>query len=531
MNKTLRFPAWKITLILVVCFGAIFQISPAITHALLGQGAQSFDRFLPEKRVNLGLDLLGGSHLLLEVDTQSYMDEQLMSLRGAIRAELRERQIGYTTLVVEGGQVQVHVRGETIPDETNIRAVLRQAASGLEVETAGDNRFTVAYTSETLAAKQSQLIAQTIEIISRRIDETGTREPLVQRQGDDRILLQVPGLENPDELKLLLGTTAKMTFHLVNQKVKEDDLYKKNVPLDTIIVPSKQREDEIVRPYALFREAALSGESLVDANMTIDRGQPVVSFRFDTTGARIFGDITRQNTGKQFAIVLDGEVVTAPVINTPILGGSGIIEGGFTNASAEALALLLRAGALPADVTILEERSVGPSLGADSIAAGKMAAFVAIVLVAIFMVLSYGVFGLFSNVALLMNIVLLFAALSLLQATLTLPGIAGIVLTLGMAVDANVLIFERIREESRRGKTVHAAVAKGFDSAFATIIDSNITTLITSCVLFYFGSGMIKGFAVTLSFGILASMFSAILLTRLMIVLWLKRTSRSQLPI
>ncbi len=528
MNSTLYFPGWKIALVFVVCFAALYY---ALPNLFSKEQLASVHEVLPDERLNLGLDLLGGSHLLLEVDAQGYFNEQYEHLRSAIRSELRDEKIGYTRLETDGEQVTIVVRPETIGEDVSLQTVIRRAADGLEIIKDGEQRYVVTYSDLALQEKRQQLVRQTIEIISRRIDETGTREPIVQQQGDDRILLQVPGLEDPQQLKDILGTTAKMTFHLVNHQVTEQQLFTGDAPLGTMIVYSQSRADDPSRPYALFVEAALSGDRLTDANVGVEAGQPVVSFRFDTEGGRIFGDITQKNIGKQFAIVLDGKVITAPVIRSAILGGSGIIEGGFTQESASNLALLLRAGALPADVTILEERTVGPSLGADSIAAGKLAAMIAIALVAVFMLITYGLFGLFSNIALAMNLALLFGALSLLQATLTLPGIAGIVLTLGMAVDANVLIFERIREEAARGRSLRAAIDKGFSGAFATILDSNITTLIAAFVLFYFGSGTVKGFAVTLSFGILSSMFSAILLTRLMIVTWLNAGKRQALPI
>jgi preprotein translocase subunit SecD len=533
MNPMLRFSWWKSAGVLAVC---VFFALLALPSVLNEQQIKTLPSFLPHQGINLGLDLQGGSHLLLQVDTKGYFQQQLDGLRATVRSTLREQKIGYTELVVRGNQVAVTVRPETIPAEVKLRTLLNNAASGLEIETQGEASYRIGYSDAAYTEKTRQLVSQTMEIIQRRIDETGTKELLVQRQGEDRILLQVPGLQDPARLKQLLGTTAKMTFHLVNPAVTDQQLLKREVPLGTMITPSDERRGEAVtgdapRPYALIAEPALSGEALVDASASFESGQPVVAFRFDSEGAKRFGEITRENIGKQFAIVLDGKVITAPVIRSAILGGSGIIEGNFTAESASDLALLLRAGALPADVKVLEERTVGPSLGADSIAAGTLAATVAAGFVVLFMVLAYGLFGMFSVVALAMNLVLLMGLLSLLQATLTMPGIAGIVLTLGMSVDANVLIFERIREEALKGKSILSAIENGFTGAFSTIFDSNLTTLIAAFILFYFGSGTVKGFAVTLSFGIVSSMFTAILVTRLLIVIWLSTGKRKELPI
>ncbi len=530
----LRFSWWKCVSILLICgFFALL----ALPNVLSDTRMKTLPGFLPERRVNLGLDLQGGSYLLLKVDTKSYFGGQLEGLRSGVRSVLRTHKIGYTELVAESGHVALTVRPETVPSDVNLLTLLKQAAAGVNIEDKGDNRYQLGYSETAFAEKSRQLVAQTIQIISRRLDETGTKELNVQQQGEDRILLQVPGLQDPKHLKELLGTTAKMTFHLVNPQVSDAQLWKKDAPLGTIILPSEERNDTDgkpvpSRPYALIAEPALSGESLVDASASFgEGGQPVVAFRFDSLGAQTFGEITKKHIGQQFAIVLDGKVITAPVIRSAILGGSGIIEGNFTVESATNLALLLRAGALPADVTVLEERTIGPSLGNDSIKAGKLAASVAVSLVAVFMIVGYGLFGIFSVIALGVNVVLLIGLLSLVQATLTMPGIAGMVLTLAIAVDANVLIFERMREEEAKGKSMLASIENGFSGAIGTIFDSNLTTLIAAAVLFYFGSGTVKGFAVTLSFGILSSMFTAISVTRLLIIVWLASGKRKQLPI
>ncbi len=350
-------------------------------------------------------------------------------------------------------------------------------------------------------------------------DETGTKEPIIQRQGDKRILLQVPGLANPERLKEILGRTAKMTFHLVDEEVSRDDIASGIVPAGTRLVGTTDGSR-----YAIHSRVMVSGDMLVDANTSYDAetGEPVVTFRFNTTGARKFGEVTSENIGKPFAIVLDNKIITAPVIRSAILGGSGQISGNFTVQSANDLALLLRAGALPAPLKVIEERSVGPSLGADSVQAGVKASVIGIIMVIVFMIAFYGLFGLFANIAMLVNAFMTMTLLALFEATLTMPGIAGIVLTVGMAVDANVLIYERIREEVRNGKTPYAAIQDGFKMAFGTIVDSHITTLVAALILYYFGTGTVKGFAVTLAIGILCSLYTSVLVTRLMVVTWLK---------
>ncbi len=521
----LDFPRWKIITILTVC---LFFIYTALPNVLT-----------PEQRpewlgstVNLGLDLRGGVHLLYELDFDNYIKEHMENLRSDVRAALREEGIGYLDITNTGESIRFTLRRDTL-EGRSLQTIMWKLDQGLEVEEDGDT-IRVSYSSQAIKKRRTELLEQSIEIVNRRVNETGTTEPIIQRQGDNRIIVQVPGLDDPQVLKDVVGKTAKMTFHLVNVNVTEEQAQAGNVPLGTRVVPGDERQvlkDGTPYKYAIYSKVELSGEMLTGANATYQQGQPVVAFSFDTKGARKFAEITKKNVGHPFAVVLDGRVVTAPNIRTPILDGRGIIEGNFTVESANTLALLLRAGALPAPLEIVEERTVGPSLGSDSIAAGQAAAVIAIIIVMVFMLVSYGLFGIFSNIALIMNMVMLLGALSLLQATLTLPGIAGIVLTLGMAVDANVLIFERIREEITRGRTTFSAVENGFKAAFHTIIDSNLTTLIAASILFAFGTGTIKGFAVTLALGILSSMFTAIMLTRMMVVIWLKRVRPKALPI
>lgn len=521
----LNFSKFKIFAILTVALLSIYFSLPT----LLGSKADNLG-FLPDKKVNLGLDLRGGSYLLLEVNFNEYLKEQLESLRGDIRAAFRGKEVNGERIRYSGG---INISGQKIvfamtdmsaTDE--VRKILKDVSRDITVNVKGNN-IEVAFDELAVKTMQKNVLDQSIEIVRRRVDETGTREPDIQRQGDDRILLQVPGLDNPENLKNLLGKTAKMTFHLLNESMPYPDTGRGPVPPGTIRLKSADGT-----AYAIKKKVMVSGDLLVNATPGVNQyGQPVVNIRFNSLGAKKFGDITKENVGKPFAIVLDGQVITAPVIRSVILGGTAEISGSFTTQEASDMALLLRAGALPAPLNIVEERTVGPSLGADSIEAGKNAVIIGMVFVMGSMFLAYGLFGVFSNIALLINMSLIIAVISLFGATLTLPGIAGIVLTMGMAVDANVLIFERIREEVGIGKTPFAAIDNGFSQAFRTIFDSNVTTLIAAFLLYIFGSGPVKGFAVTLSVGILASMFSAVLLTRLMVVVWLKEKRPTRIPI
>jgi preprotein translocase subunit SecD len=528
----LYFSRVKILAILAFCLVFVYLALPSMTPSSM---RTKLPTWLQGNTVNLGLDLRGGSHLLLQLDFKAYMREQTENLRSDVRVALRGADIGYNGVSVEGKEVVADIKRETIKEDKPLSQVIRELDSGLEFTEEG-NLVRLHYSDAALRTKQQQLIEQSIEIVGRRINESGLKEPIIQRQGDDRILLQVPGLEDPKHLKEILGKTAKMTFHLVNQEVGEAQALSGSVPLGTKLLPmddsNKMTPNEKTRQLPIFTRVELSGEMLTGAAVAYDENnQPAVSFKFNTAGARKFGDITRENVDKPFAIVLDDKIITAPVIRSPILGGSGIISGNFTLAQANDLALLLRAGALPAPLTVVEERSVGPSLGADSIDAGIISAEVAFGGIAFFMILSYGLFGGFAIAALTINMVMILGALSLFQATLTLPGIAGIILTMGMAVDANVLIFERIREEIKRGRNGFSAVENGFKGAQATILDSNITTLLAAFLLYYFGTGTVKGFAVTLSIGITASMFSAVILTRLMVATWMQAKRPKVIPI
>jgi len=541
-------PRWQTVLVLIVCIGGILFALPNLVSRDV---AESLPDWLPHKQISLGLDLQGGSHLLLEVQADIVIEEELEAVVDEVRIALRQARIQYTGLGARQNAVVFQVRNpEDVPAAREIvEDVAAQLASGglvanlvssmgpvqtagLEVQALDDGSFVITMTEEMVAARRDRAIAQSVEVIRRRIDELGTREPTIQRQGSERIIVQVPGVEDPERLKDLIESEAKLTFHLVDSTASVQDALRGQVPPGSMVLPSDDLDASgNPIPVVVRKRVNVSGDRLEDAQATVQDGRPVVSFRFDTAGARQFGETTQENVGRQLAIVLDERVVSAPVIREPILGGNGIISGNFTFQAVNDLALLLRAGALPAPLTILEERTVGPGLGADSIAAGELAAVVGMILVVIFMVLAYGLFGAVADIALIVNIIIIAGALSVLQATLTLPGIAGVVLTIGMAVDANVLIFERIREEVKGGRSPISAIDAGYRRALTTIVDSNVTTLIAAVLLFQFGTGPIRGFAVTLSIGILASMFTAIMLTRLLIVLWLRRRRPQALPI
>ncbi|MSO98109.1 MAG: protein translocase subunit SecD [Rhodospirillaceae bacterium] len=477
------------------------------------------------KPMQLGLDLQGGSYLLLEVDLGAVYKEQLTDMEESVRAALREQRIGFRNLRSSPEGVFL-----AIADETQLQAAreaIAKAVVGMTMETLDDNRIHISVPDKVRKDRELAALTQSIEIVRRRVDEFGTSEPSIQRQGTDRIIVELPGVDDPERIKALIGQTAKLNFHLLepNVGIGTDA---RNLPPGTLLLSGGKDDPQM---YPVQRRVEVSGERLVDAQPTFQDGAPVVNFRFDTAGGRRFGAVTSAHVGQRLAIVLDNKVISAPNIQGPITGGSGIITGGFSVQAAQDLALLLRAGALPAPLIILEERSVGPGLGADSIAAGEAASLLGVFLVVVFMIISYFTFGIFAVVALLVNIALLFGIMSIVGATLTLPGIAGIVLTLGMAVDANVLIYERMREEYNSGRTLLNSLGLGFNQAFLTILDSNITTLIAGALLFFLGTGPVKGFAVTLVVGLGTSMFSAIMITRLLVWLWFRSAKRSVLPI
>lgn len=507
-------------MIVVLCALSIVYAAPNLIPKPV---RDSLPGWMPSQTINLGLDLQGGSYLLLQVDLSSITKERADSMVASARPELRKEKIGYKRLSVMENGVRL-----TLSDPKDIDAakkILRGLDDGLVVESRQDGILEATLTEAALKTIKTQTVEQSIEIVRRRIDETGTNEPVIQRQGEDRILVQLPGLDDPARIKTLLGKTAKLAFHLVDMDVTSN----LQSGGGTLVLPMAEKPGQTM---AVNRRAELTGDMLVNAQVAQDQtGQPAVSFRFNPVGTKRFCDLSRENVNRLFAIVLDGVIISAPVIREPICGGSGQISGSFTIKEAGDLALLLRAGALPAPLKIIEERTVGPSLGSDSISDGKTAGIVGFVLVVGFMSLVYSLFGVFSSLALVLNVVMIFALMSMIQASLTLPGIAGIVLTMGMAVDANVLVFERMREELREGRSPLAAIDSGYSRAMATIIDSNLTTLIAGIILYSFGTGPVKGFAVTLAIGILTSMFSAVMVTRLMILTWMRGRRVTDLPV
>ena len=531
----LYFTRWKalaiIVTALVVCLCAVPNFFPEATVKGWPAWAQ--------RRLVLGLDLQGGSHILLEVDSNSVKKDKLEQVRDDVRRTLRDAKIGYTGLATRPDSVEVRVKDTDLQNALTKLRELSQPLGGLlgssgqrslEVSDAGGGliRFTVP--PAAIAERVRQSVEQSIQIVERRVNQLGTVEPSIQRQGQDRILVQVPGLQDPTRLKELVGKTAKLDFRMVDPTVPPDQAQQGKVPPDSEILMSSTSPKT---PYVIKKAVLVSGGDLTDAQPGFDQrsGEPIVSFRFNTSGSRKFAQAPSENVGQPFAIVLDNEVISAPVIREPITAGSGQISGSFTVQGANDLAILLRAGALPAPLTVIEERTVGPGLGQDSIEKGELAAYVGSIMVIVFMLLTYRLFGVFANIAVAINVAMIFGVLSLLNATLTLPGIAGIVLTVGIAVDSNVLIYERIREELRGGRTAISAVDAGFKRALSTILDSNITTFIAAAVLFYIGTGPVRGFAVTLGIGIITTVFTAFELTRLIVAGWVRWKRPQNVPI
>ncbi len=537
----LYFARWKIFLVVGI---SVLGILLALPNALSTNVLNSLPSWVPKQQINLGLDLQGGSYMLLSMETSALLEDRLESLRGDLRRQFRENKIGYTGLKATKSHVRVKIRK---PDDFDkaltlvkamrqpLQSTILGGSSGFDFDVSSERSTGVIIVTPTELAISQRLksaMDASIETVGRRINNLGTTEPIIQRQGLNRIIVQVPGLDNPQQLKDLLGATAKLEFRMVDQTMSAQQALSSRPPVGSEVLPSQDPNDGF-GPYLIKKRVIVSGEELTDSQASFDgqSNEPVVTFRFNSAGAARFAKATRDNVGRPFAIVLDNKVISAPVIQTAITGGSGQISGNFSVADTVNLSILLRSGALPAPLVIIEERTVGPSLGADSIASGKIASIIGIVVVVVFILAAYGLFGVFANIALAVNIALIIGLLSVLQATLTLPGIAGIVLTIGMAVDANVLIFERIREEIRSGKTPIAAIDVGYSRALSTILDANITTFIAAFILFSLGSGPVRGFSVTLSIGIITSVFTAFTLTRLMIAFWVRYKRPKRIPI
>ena len=534
----LKFPLWKILLILMPCLWGIYSFSPHFFYSqvekyndLKKSGLVEIQKSLlepqlwydwaPSDLVNLGLDLRGGAHVLVEVNLEDVYSERIQNFWPEIRRNLRtiKKDVGSfsqevsslnDSLIItiskkEGIEKAVSLLNKELVSKNNI----------LEILSFEDNKIKVSFDEQEKRKIDNQTMDQSLEIIRRRVDEAGTREPTIQKQGTRRILIQVPGLGSAEELLELIGKTAKLTFHSV---IKNNVSCEKKPSISTIII---EIFNDLANCLELEKKFVVSGSQLTNAQPSFDQNnRPAVSFQFNPVGGRKFGEYTKNNIGNPFAIVLDRKVISAPIIQSYIPGGAGIITGNFSVDESNRLAILLRAGALPAAIQVLEQRTVGPELGADSIKSGKVAAIIAGILVLLFMIASYGLFGLFANIGLIINIALIFSIMAYFSATLTLPGIAGIVLTIGMAVDANVLIFERIKEEIKTNKSLYRAIELGYEKALTSIIDANVTTFIAAVILFSLGSGPIKGFSVTLGIGIMTSVFTAVYLTRLLISIY-----------
>jgi preprotein translocase subunit SecD len=527
-----RLAPWKVISILALVFCAALLLTPSFLSPEVVAAVESrLPSFVPFRAIVLGLDLQGGAHILMEVDSASVVKTQVEQLRDDVRSKMREGKIS-----ISGG-IATQPRGVVVrisdPAERaralDLLASLNQNVGGaltgatgrsLDISDTGDGAIQLQLTEPAVTEKIRHAVAQSIEVLNRRLNGSGTKETNVQQQGLDRILIEVPGLQDTTKIKDLLGATAKLEFRLVADPG--------DPPSEVETLPQQQGGT-----LPIQKRVMVAGEDLTDAQPSFDSrsGEPDVNFRFNLRGGQRFGQVTSENVGKLFAIVLDGKIISAPRILGPITGGSGQITGNFTVEQADNLAVLLRAGALPAKLTVVEERTVGPGLGQDSIDAGKRAALVGGVLVIAYMLATYGIFGVFADIALCVHILFIFAAMALLGATLTLPGIAGIVFTIGMAVDSNVLIYERIREEGHLGRSVISALDAGFKRAFATIIDSNVTMFVAAVILYLFGSGAVRGFAVSLGLGILTSVITAVTMTRMMIALWYRNRRPTVLPI
>jgi preprotein translocase subunit SecD len=555
----LHLPRWQtIAIIVFTALAGIFALPNILP--------ESIDNLLPkwyaQNRINLGLDLRGGAHFLLEADLRGVLTERLTNLSDTLRAELRKNQVGFKDVAVEqGNRVVITLRDEA--QRAKAIEAVRAVDPTLVVASGTGDTIQIGYSEPDQFRRKKEVIDQSIEILRRRVDETGTIEPTLVRQGDDRILLQMPGIKDTTDLKRKINQTAKLTFHLVNEEVAmTGQNVPATVPSTTFLVPTREgmqalraanpkayedilsanprlSPEQVCRRYQptclpVLKRVVVSGEELDDAKSTFENqangGRPVISFTFNSQGGRSFCNATRANIGKRLAIQLDNEIISAPVVQSAICGGSGIITGAFTTQQTQEQALLLRSGALPATLTIIEERTVGADLGADAIHAGTVAAIVGTLLVMVFMFLTYGpLFGGFANLAMAVNMLLVLSGMSILGASLTLPGIAGLVLTVGMSVDSNVLIYERVREERANGRSAMGALTAGYERALTAVIDSNLTALIAGVLLFGFGSGPIRGFATSLSLGLLTHLFTATIFTRMLIATWMRLRRPSEL--
>jgi preprotein translocase subunit SecD len=520
---------WKIVLVIAsVLFGLVFTLPNLVPSGALPGWA-------PHQRLNLGLDLQGGSFLLLEVDTAALRRERLTNLTEDVRTKLHGEQIEFTGLGVSGDTIGVRVS-----DPARVAAAYKLLNEGVgerllaggrdvTVQSRPDQHIEISFVRQAANAAAADAVTRSIEIIRKRIDALGTREPVITQQGANRIVVEAPGESDPEKLKAVIGKTAKLTFQMVDGEVSPDDVAAGRIPPDDEMLPS---DDGFAPAYVVKKRSVVTGEMLTSASGSHDESNaPAVGFSFNAQGSQRFAQVTTQNIGKPFAIVLDKRVISAPRINSAITGGSGIITGRFTEESAHDLALLLKTGALPAPLNPIQQNTVGAQLGADAVKAGTISIAIGAALIFAFIILSYGLFGVFAAMALVVNGLMIVGAMSMTQATLTLPGIAGLVLTLAVAVDANVLIYERMRDEVRAGRPAMSAADAGFARALTTIIDANVTTLVAAVIMFQFGSGPVKGFALTLFIGVITSVFTAVLITQVLIGWWFRAFRAKTLPI
>jgi len=520
---------WKVALVaLAFVFGLVFTLPNLLPASVTAKLPPAL-----AQRLNLGLDLQGGSYLLLEVDTDALHQKQLLNLVDDVRHTLQTANIGFTDLGVNGDQVQLRVTNAAqVAQASAAVSKLSQPLAGggvdLLVAPGANQTLSLSYSAQAVRTTATSAVAQSIEIIRNRIDQLGTREPTILQQGVNRIVVEAPGESDPERLKAVIGQTASLTFQMMDEEAHPDA--DGNVPPEDEVVQSLTPEQP---PIVLRRHVVLTGAMLTDAHVAFDSqtGQPAVAFRLNGAGALAFAQVTQANVGHRFAIVLDNKYVSAPTIQGPILGGSGQITGSFTPQSASDFALVLRSGALPTRLIVEEQRQVGAELGADAVHAGTLALSIGAVAIFVFIIAAYGLFGVFAACALVVNGLLIVALMSLTQGTLTLPGIAGLILTLAVAVDANVLIYERMRDEARAGRPPILAADNGYRRAMVTILDANVTTLIAAAIMFQFGSGEVKGFALTLAIGVCTSVFTAVLITQVLIGWWFRAVRPKSLPI
>jgi preprotein translocase subunit SecD len=525
---------WKIFAVtLSVIFGIVFTLPNLLPQKTL----DALPGWVPHQKLNLGLDLQGGSYLLYEVDTDALRKERLTNLVEDVRTQLRTEQIAFGELGEANGVISVRIADAGKVNDAasllrrNLGAPLSGAIGGRDVSiaTRDNQRLEVTFVAEAAKADAAKAVEQSIETIRRRIDSLGTKEPTITRQGTNRIMIQAAGESDPEKLKAIIGKTAKLTFQMVDESVTPEDMAAGRIPPGSEVLPS---EDNYAPAYVLRKRAVVAGDELTSSAQSFDQnGKPAVSFAFNGSGSRKFGDATARNIGKRFAIVLDGKVISAPNILNPITGGSGQITGNFTVESASELSLLLRSGALPAPLIPEDQRTVTAELGADAVKAGAISLAIGAAAMFVFIILAYGLFGVFAAIALIVNVLMIIGIMSVTQATLTFPGIAGLILTLAVAVDANVLIYERMRDEANAGRTPMSAADTGFRLALVSILDANITSLISAFIMFGFGSGPVKGFAWTLSIGVFTSVFTAVIITQVLIGWWFKVAKPKKLPI